>query len=360
MTVICEVLVPKEDSDEEVFVSNLLFANRDKVEKNVGILDIETSKAVFELESLEEGFVEYLVKEGDLVEIGQTVALIHDSPGSIKGKVSRKASIENKEIDSVKDIKVTKDAQELIEKNNLDVSVFDSSFVRKQDVENLLNEQSASSLNEPSGKAYTVKVLKRSKIIEIETLSDVQNHGLVSTIFMNFSSRKLEQEDNLFSSSTSSFLPLITSNVASLLKEFPSFNAYFFENEIREYSSVNVGIAIDVDSGLKVFSIPEANTLTLEEINNLISEGVYKYLRKELSPKDLSNSTFTITDLSQYGVESFVPLINKNQSSILGISSIDPDLKRFNVSLSFDHRVTEGKQASIFLGRLKELFEETE
>ena len=95
MTVICEVLVPKEDSDEEVFVSNLLFGNRDKVEKNVGILDIETSKAVFELESLEEGFVEYLVKEGDLVEEDQVIAdvstdkAIVEIPSMHSGRVTK-------------------------------------------------------------------------------------------------------------------------------------------------------------------------------------------------------------------------------------------------------------------------------
>ena len=110
---------------------------------------------------------------------------------------------------------------------------------------------------------------------------------------------------------------------------------------------------MDIDDGLKVFVLPNTNTLSVDEIEGYVNEGIYKYLRKSLTPEDLSGSTFTISDLSQYGVERFIPLVNNNQAAILGVSSVDLKLNRFNMSLAFDHRVTEGKIASEFLSTLK-------
>jgi len=358
MTVISEIKVPKEDADEEVYVNTLHYNNKDKIKKSAGVLDIETSKAVLELEASLEGFIEYLVEVGEVVEIGQTVALIHDSLDSFEGNKDQVVQERIKREDFNEEIKITKGAQELIDKHKLDTSSFKNSFIKKEDVERFLKESKSIAKEDGVKVAYVSKALSRSKVFEIEALSHVQSTGLVSTIFMNFKNKVIDNEDNLLAKSASASLPLLTLHTSQLLKEFPLFNSYFFENEIREYSSINIGIAFDIDDGLKVFSIPNTDQLPLEEINNLLSEGVYKYIRKELSPKDISNSTFTITDLSQYKVESFVPLINKNQSAILGVSSLDTELNRFNVSLSFDHRVTEGKQASIFLGKLRKLFEE--
>jgi len=93
------------------------------------------------------------------------------------------------------------------------------------------------------------------------------------------------------------------------------------------------------------------------EIEESIFNLANKYLDKKLNTFDLSDITFTITDLSSFGAISFSPLINKNNSAILGLSKVDQKLKRITVSLAFDHRVTEGKMASIFLQELKERFE---
>jgi hypothetical protein len=95
----------------------------------------------------------------------------------------------------------------------------------------------------------------------------------------------------------------------------------------------------------------------MSNIEKSISSGVDDYLNKSLSTDQISGSTFTITDLSSFGAINFVPLINFNQSAILGISSIDEKLNRVNISLSFDHRVTEGKIASQFLLDLKDRVE---
>ena len=95
----------------------------------------------------------------------------------------------------------------------------------------------------------------------------------------------------------------------------------------------------------------------MTNIESSISNAIDHYLNKSFTPEQLTGSTFTITDLSSFGASAVVPLVNSNQSAILGISSIDKKLNRVNLSLSFDHRVTEGKVASQFLLELKERIE---
>jgi pyruvate dehydrogenase E2 component (dihydrolipoamide acetyltransferase) len=150
-----------------------------------------------------------------------------------------------------------------------------------------------------------------------------------------------------------SLLPIIVFETAKLLKKYPNLNAYFDNNTIRAYDDVNIGVAFDIDDGLKVYTIQDSDSLSLSEIELNICNGIDAYLDKKLTPEQLTGSTFTITDLSSFGVERLTPLVNYNQSSILGISSIDQKLHRVNLSLSFDHRVTEGKTVSQFLLDLK-------
>jgi hypothetical protein len=82
-----------------------------------------------------------------------------------------------------------------------------------------------------------------------------------------------------------------------------------------------------------------------------------KYLDDQLEINDLSDITFTITDLSGEGISFFRPLVNRMNSSILGMSAIDENQHIVVFSLTFDHRVTEGKAASKFLMELKQRIE---
>jgi pyruvate/2-oxoglutarate dehydrogenase complex dihydrolipoamide acyltransferase (E2) component len=156
---------------------------------------------------------------------------------------------------------------------------------------------------------------------------------------------------------TDSLLPLIIFESSKLLRKYPILNAYFDNGIIRTYVNVNIGIALDIDDGLKVYTIQDSDSLSLSVIESSISQGVDDYLDKKLKPEQLAGSTFTITDLSSFEVNGIIPLVNFNQSAILGISSIDKKLNRVNLSLSFDHRVTEGKVASQFLVDLKDRVE---
>ena len=355
MKVLSEITIPKDDADEEVIIIELNYKDNDQVKKSDSIMDIETSKTSIELEAPTDGYIEYLVSLGDEVIIGQVVAKIYD--GDISDLVNlkvessiREAAKENKLSSKV----ATKEAQALIEEHGIDINLIPNDFIKKEDVDlfikgssssgNSDDNQDLSSADKPSGTA-----ISRSKKIEIKALSSVQSTGMVSTIFMNIDVDESLSDDE----KTSSYLPLIASECAKALEVFPMMNSYFLDNHIIQHKLINIGLALDINNGLKVYTIPDTNKLNLDEVEGRINEGIYKYLRKELTPSDLSNSTFTISDLSQYGVEKFVPLINLKQAAILGVSAVDLKLNRFNLSLTFDHRVTEGRVASEFLSMLK-------
>ena len=347
MKVLSEITIPKDDADEEVIIIELNYKDNDQVKKSDSIMDIETSKTSIELEAPTDGYIEYLVNPGDEVVIGQVVAKIYD--GDISDLVNSKVESSTQEAAKENQLSskvATKEAQALIEEHGIDINLIPNDFIKKEDVD-LFIKGSASSGNsddKPSGTA-----ISRSKKIEIKALSGVQSTGMVSTIFMNIDVDESLSDDE----KTSSYLPLITSECAKALEVFPMMNSYFLDNHIIQHKLINIGLALDINNGLKVYTIPDTNKLNLDEVEGKINEGIYKYLRNELTPRDLSTSTFTISDLSQYGVEKFVPLINLKQAAILGVSAVDLKLNRFNLSLTFDHRVTEGRVASEFLSMLK-------
>ena len=132
-------------------------------------------------------------------------------------------------------------------------------------------------------------------------------------------------------------------------------NAYFDNDYIMEYIDVNIGIALDIDDGLKVYTLKNSDKLDFKNLEYQISQGIYNYFSKRLTPDQIKGSTFTISDLCSLGIDRFVPLINYKQSAVLGVSALDKKLNRFTLSLSFDHRVTEGKVASKFLSELSSL-----
>ena len=352
MTIINEIKIPKDNADEEVLILKTPFNNSDKVSKAECILIIETSKTSIEIESTDEGFIEYLVKEEDTVPIGHVVIKIHDSPESIIEALNEPPTTSLKA--KLPDKKITRGAKKLLMDHNINLDLINKPFIKESDVEDYLSSITKDNSMKDTSKINSIsKSISRSKKIEIDYLSSVQSLGLTSTVTMNIDAPNFKDNNNNLLSDSKSLLPTIVKEISTILLDFPIFNSFYSNESIHFYKDINIGIAMDDDDGLKVLTLHNTNTLTVEDIHNSISEGVYKYIRKELKPNDITGSTFTISDLSQYGVESFLPLVNKDQAAILGISSIDEKLKRFNVSLTFDHRVSTGKEASIFLSSLR-------
>jgi pyruvate dehydrogenase E2 component (dihydrolipoamide acetyltransferase) len=149
---------------------------------------------------------------------------------------------------------------------------------------------------------------------------------------------------------------LIVYETARLLRKYPAFNAVHDAGRVGEYGKVNIGWAVDGGLGLVVPVIPDADQKTVPEIAATLQKQTEAYVENALTPADFLGGTFTVSDLTSAGVAFFQPLISNGQSAILGIGS-DPGDGRGETlyfTLAFDHQVTEGRAAALFLKDLAE------
>jgi len=200
--------------------------------------------------------------------------------------------------------------------------------------------------------------LSSAKKREIEYLSDIQSSGLTSTIHSYVEIQGIfSQLNRSMRYLKDSLLPVILYETSRMLTDYPQLNAYYTGDAIAIHKEVNPGFAIDIDKGLKVLRIADAASKGLQQIEQDILDLSGLYLDDKLALEHLTDITFTVTDLSGEGVAFFYPLVNKMTSAILGVSAVDEKLQRCTLSLTFDHRVTEGKLAAQFLKELKERLE---
>jgi hypothetical protein len=128
-----------------------------------------------------------------------------------------------------------------------------------------------------------------------------------------------------------------------------------------------LAIAVGMDDGLLVPVIKNADKMTLSELVVKSKEIVSKALEMKLSPAEQSGSTFTISNLGMYGVQSFNPVINQPNSAILGVSGMIDKPVAVNgeivirpimtLCLTIDHRVVDGLAGAKFMQDLKNLLE---
>jgi len=372
-------------NDTSLTVVDIPFSTGDKIKKGDIILEFETSKTTYDVRAEEDGYIQYLCENGNDYDVNDIVAIIYSEANEIK-KIVVEKKVENKSAvkDHVKiesigtwegDTFFSASANVLIDSSGTDRNKFKGrDFVSKEDVEEILGLKKSG--NKVSAKTKTINQDNRKKTLpidttkvivekltsnkrrEIEYLSEVQSTGLTSTIntfietdgiFVHINRSQKFLKDSL--------LPVIIYETSRLLGKYKELNAYFTGDSIAYYNSINVGFAVDMDKGLKVLKIANAEQKAIGVIEEDIMLLSGKYLDETLQIDDLTDISFTITDLSAEGVSFFHPLVNMMNSAILGVSSIDNKLQRCILSITFDHRVTEGKLAAQFLKDLKERLE---
>ena len=160
---------------------------------------------------------------------------------------------------------------------------------------------------------------------------------------------------------------MITKAVAMALRRQPRLNATLVDQEVRLHDSVNVGIAVNLDEGLIVPVIFNADQKELGQIAREGRDLAEKARAGRLQLDDISDGTFTITNLGTTGIELFTPIINPPQVAILGVGMVQRrpivvgDALAIRpavyLSLVFDHRAVDGVPAANFLQEVKRLLE---
>lgn len=397
MNILKELRVPQESvNDETVNVMRTFFAQGSRVTASDVLIELETSKINISLSAEVDGFVHYVCKEGDEVPINAVVVVIADvivegelvvaPPLAASPKASSPQPMMAQAIEPLPASAPVLDppraavnfdgepafsvwALELIETHGLKLSAFAGyDLVTSEDVLALLQPAAASLFPGPEvtptaratlvESAITRKKISKSKKREIEYLRQVQQAGLNSMV-------NIEVDTNGILAATAphskyfkhSLLPVILYESSRLLLKYPQLNAFYQEQEVLFFNDVNVGVAIHIDDGLKTVSIRNTVALGMRELEDELYSLSNKYVDRTLTPSDMADITFTVTDLSGEGIHFFSPLINQHNSAILGIAAAKPN-GMMVLSLTFDHRVTEGKAASGFLRELKERLED--
>jgi pyruvate dehydrogenase E2 component (dihydrolipoamide acetyltransferase) len=159
--------------------------------------------------------------------------------------------------------------------------------------------------------------------------------------------------------------------VVRALKKHPDANVHFLGESIRYFSKIHLGIAVDTERGLMVPVLRNADDLSLAGLSNQIAQLAAACRSGKIDPDLLQPeaATFTVSNLGNYGVEMFTPVINLPQAAILGVNTILERPARMEdgtfgfvpylgLSLTYDHRALDGGPATVFLAEIKKEIEQ--
>jgi pyruvate dehydrogenase E2 component (dihydrolipoamide acetyltransferase) len=153
---------------------------------------------------------------------------------------------------------------------------------------------------------------------------------------------------------------IVAKALSSAMKYFPELNSRFENGEIRVFDDVDVSIAVALDSGLIGPVIRRANRKTATNISSEIEDLASRARSGKLAPSEVRGGTTTVSNLGGYGVDSFIPIINPPQVTILGVGKTRSGPTGHPIctlTLVFDHRVTDGARAAQLLQKIREFIE---
>lgn len=153
--------------------------------------------------------------------------------------------------------------------------------------------------------------------------------------------------------------------VVKALKKFPNVNSHFLGDSMRLFNKVHLALAVDTDRGLMVPVVRNADDLSIAGLARQFKELAGACRKGAIQPELLASEagSFTVSNLGNYGVEMFTPVINLPQSAILGVNTIVPRPKDLGdgvyafvpyigLSLTYDHRALDGGEATRFLKQI--------
>ena len=397
------------DTMEEGTVSSWLKKVGDKVKEGEIIAEIETDKATMEFESFHEGILLHIgVEEGESAPVDEVLAIIGDKKTDIEKALK---SIGKKDIIEEKQTKHEIPIQENISSEKIDNVKID--ITKNQSKNEFVSSQSDRIFASPLAKKMASekgimlenlvgtgdggRIIKRDienfvpsptspKKLEKESSNKIQNSQIRKTIAKRLSDSKFSAPhyylnvefnvDNLISFREQynsqpeikiSFNDLIIKATAHSLRLHPVINSQWSDNEITQHKHVHIGVAVAVEEGLVVPVLKFADNLNLNEIGLKVKDYASRAQEKKLLQNEIEGSTFTISNLGMFGIESFTSIINQPNSAILSVGSIvqKPAIKKdkivisntMKLTLACDHRTIDGASGSKFLQTLKDFIE---
>ena len=379
----------------------------DSVKEGEILAEIETDKATMEFESFHDGVLLHIgIDEGSTAPVDSIIAVIGSKGEDISSIIngSNTANEEPKpevkeepkpEVKEEPKLEVKEEVKSAIVSNESADRFLISPLARK-----LANEKGID-IKSIKGSGDNGRIIKRdidsykssdySEFIQprpsvTESSNESQNSTMRKAIAKRLSDSKFSaphyylniecEMDNMISFRNQfintqnikiSFNDIIAKAVSLSLARHPKVNSRWYDDKIVFYDHVHLGVAVAVDDGLIVPVVKYANSKDLPEINIEIKDFAVRAKNKKLTPAEIEGSTFTISNLGMFGIESFTSIINQPNSAILSIGAIieKPIVKNGDIvigntmklTLACDHRTVDGATGSLFLKTLKEYIE---
>lgn len=161
---------------------------------------------------------------------------------------------------------------------------------------------------------------------------------------------------------------LILKATAKMLKAHPEILVSYDNGQIIQRAHVNIGMAVALDAGLIVPVIRDADQLGLDAIADRAKDLAGRAKDNKLLPDEYKGSTFSVSNLGMFGIETFTPIINQPDAAILGVCAIQDELvmddegnisKRqfMRLSFTYDHKLIDGATAAKFIMELRDLLQ---
>lgn len=151
------------------------------------------------------------------------------------------------------------------------------------------------------------------------------------------------------------------------LRKFPNLNASFGGDKITLHERINIGVAVAVEGGLMTPVVPDCDQKSVAQLAREVLAAAQRARTGKLAPSDLTPGTFSVSNLGMFDIENFVAIINPPEAAILAIGTAKEipiveqgQIKigtRMKLTLSADHRVTDGAEAARFLQEVKRLLQ---
>jgi len=396
------VTMPRlSDTMTEGTVATWLKSVGDVVEEGDILAEIETDKATMEFESFNEGTLLYVgLQEGEAAPVDSVLAIIGPKGADVAdiaanyAKTDVTSSAVEKSKEASKPVTVTKSEKKKVEKKVSANSerIFASPLAKK------MAEDKGIALNRVSGSGENGRIIKK----DIENYQPVSN-GANLGVFVPSGEEKIEEisnsqmrkviarrlgeskftaphyylnvefdmenaiafrkQFNTLPEIKISFNDIIVKASALALKQHPQVNSQWFDDRIQLNHHVHVGVAVAVEDGLVVPVVEFTNEKSLPQIGAEVKDYAVRARQKKLTPQEMDGSTFTISNLGMFGIESFTSIINQPNSAILSVGAIveKPVVKdgqlavgnTMKLTLACDHRTVDGATGAQFLQTLK-------
>lgn len=393
------------DTMEEGTVATWLKKVGDTVNEGDILAEIETDKATMEFEAFYAGTLLHIgIQEGESAPVDSLLAIIGDKDADVNQAIAAAAASSQEAVPAPVEapkapatpapaatpvaaavkaaapapapVKNTSGrviasplAKKLAEERGIQIANVpgsgDGGRIVKRDIENYQATGSVAAMPKGIESSEEVPNNQMRKTIAKRLAASKFNapHYYLSVEFDMENAMAFRQQYNSVPDTKISFNDIVVKATAKALKQHPQVNSRWHDDKIVKNHHVHMGVAVAVEDGLVVPVVKFADELSLPQIGAQVKDYAGRARDKKLTPAEMDGSTFTISNLGMFGIETFTSIINQPNSAILSVGAIveKPVVKNgaivvghtMKLTLACDHRSVDGATGSLFLQTLK-------